>query len=65
MFPPKEVYQHNLLCEIVVYDLRVQGNAERLRRERDAWGEYAKVEILGARHVALLLYPGGAKELTV
>lgn len=63
MVPSKEVYQHNPLYELSVYDLRLQGSAERLRRERDAWGEYAETEGLGEDHVALIVRPGGARSL--
>ncbi len=63
MFPPKEVYQGNPLYELAIFDLRVAGSAARLSRARTAWRECAEPEILGEYHVALVVYPGGARSL--
>jgi len=56
-FSQEEVY------ELQVFDLRIPGEAERFERERDAWGEDAKVEILDCHHRVLLVLPGGARRL--
>ena len=48
---------------IVVYDLRVSGALEKLWRERSAWGRSAHMEHLYDRRVALVVKPGGAREV--
>ena len=48
---------------LVVFDCRGPGAKNRLHRERCAWGSRATLESLGYGRVALVIRPGGAKEL--
>jgi hypothetical protein len=61
---PREVYPKDRAYLLVIYDLRIPGAAGRLRRELVAWRGYAQVEPLDSDHVALILCPGLAGEIT-
>lgn len=59
-----ELYPDNGPYELVVFDVRVPGAAERLISERAAWREDAKIELLGPDHAALIVRAGGAARRT-
>lgn len=60
---PREVYPKDRASLLVIHDLRVPGTAGRLLRELAAWRGHAKVEAVDSDHVALILYPGIAREM--
>jgi hypothetical protein len=49
---------------IAICDVRKPGAAKRPRRDLRAWGKCACTEVLVDGRVALVIRPGGAKELT-
>jgi hypothetical protein len=46
-----------------LFDTRVPGIADRLRRQRAAWGESAEIETLDEHHLVLIVRPGAARKL--
>jgi hypothetical protein len=44
----------------VLFDLRIPGVAERLRREQSGWCGLADIEELEVEHAVLVIRPGGA-----
>ena len=54
---------HNGSHELIVYDLRIPGSAERLHRERAAWAEHGDIEALDENHCVLIGRPGAALEV--
>ena len=61
--PQEESYPNQQQSTWVLFDLRIPGVAERLRRERAAWQEQSEIEVLDKDHSVLIVYPGGAERL--
>ena len=61
--PHDESYRNIEGYTLIVFNLRVPGTFHRLRSERAAWGESARMEFLGEGCVALVVKPGGARRL--
>jgi hypothetical protein len=60
--PAQPLYLSKEADEIwILFDCRVSGMHNRLRRERRAWGSRATVETLVHGCAALIVRPGGAK----
>ena len=55
-----QLYPNRSECMVVLFDLRLPGIAERLRREQAAWQEQSDMEALDENHFALTVRPGGA-----
>lgn len=49
--------------DLVVYDPRIPGSAERLHSERAAWAEHGDIEALDHNHYVLIVHPGAALEV--
>jgi hypothetical protein len=47
----------------VLFDLRIPGVAERLRRERAAWQEQSEIEVHDKNHLILIMYAGIVRRL--
>ena len=58
-----QLYPHDPECLIILFDLQHPGSQERLRRERDAWRGFARVERLTEDYSVLIILPGGAARL--
>ena len=61
--PHDEPYRNIEEYTLIVFNLRVPGAFHRLRRQRAAWGEYARMEFLGEGRVALVVRLGGTRRL--
>jgi hypothetical protein len=60
---PNQAYHDSRRYELIIFDVRIPGVAERLHRERAAWQEAADIEALDADHFALVVRAGGARRL--
>lgn len=65
MFAPKRSISESSTYTLVIFDVRVPGVAERLRRERTAWQGQSDVEALDQDHYVLIIRPGGVWGLAV
>ena len=57
LYPDRRSY------ELVVYDFRIPGVAERMHRERAAWQGQSEIEAIDKDHFVLIVYAGGARRL--
>jgi len=58
LYPDRRSY------ELVIYDTRIPGAAERLHCERAAWQGQSDIEAIDKDHFILIVYAGGARRLT-
>jgi hypothetical protein len=61
--PSHPYYTKTPRCLITIFDLTHPGAEERLRREQIAWRSSAHIERLTADSAALIIHPGGAREI--
>jgi hypothetical protein len=61
--PQEESYPKELQSMWVLFDLRIPGVAERLRRERAAWQEQSEIEVHDKNHLILIMYAGIVRRL--
>jgi len=64
MRTPHKAYRRGAEFTLIVYDLRIQGAADRFHRERRAWAEAGDVEMLDEDHPVLIVQPGSARRLS-
>ena len=63
MIRPNPFYTSSEAYELVIFDLRIPGIAERLHRERAAWQERGDLEALDEDHFVLIVSPGATRGL--
>jgi len=61
--PMQALYPDRRSYELVIYDIRIPGAAERLHRERAVWQEQSEMEAIDKNHFVLIVYAGGARRL--
>lgn len=64
MLTSDRAYRNSGEYTLIVFDLRVPGTAERLRRELSAWKGSATVEVIDGDRRALIVRPGLARGIT-
>jgi hypothetical protein len=63
MIAPESLYPSTPECLIVLFDLREDGAAESLHRQRAAWQEDSDIQALSEDIFVLIVRPGGARRL--
>jgi len=59
-----QLYRSSTECIIILFDVRESASEQRLHRERTAWRGYANVQEFYPGYAALIVWLGGALELS-